>query len=373
MVMLTSGLSRLALLAGLWLNAAAATACNVPVFRYALEHWRADRDEDRYQVTVFHRGPLAADQQARVQALRKHSEGKANLAVETVDLVGKVGQSLQKLWKDQKGAALPWVVLRYPGSAAEDRTTFWTGPLSSSTLDSLAESPMRREIARRLLSGDSIVWLLLECGDPTRDDAAAALLDAQLRRLEEQIQLPELTPDDSDRLLSRLPLRLVFSSLRLSRKAAEEQMLVAMLLHSDDDLADSNQSMVFPIFGRGRALDPLIGKGINADTLTKTARFLCEGCSCQVKRLNPGIDLLTATDWDAVVGDEAPAEPKTAPTPGRRVSLPPPPTAASPAATPAPVPPSDRHDSLLWAAIAGAGVMVVLTGAWVRKVRSPRS
>ncbi|HUQ72324.1 MAG TPA: hypothetical protein VM165_22550, partial [Planctomycetaceae bacterium] len=32
-------------------------ACNVPVFRYALEHWRPDP----YRLTVLHRGPLDDD------------------------------------------------------------------------------------------------------------------------------------------------------------------------------------------------------------------------------------------------------------------------------------------------------------------------
>jgi hypothetical protein len=37
-------------------------ACNVPVFRYALEHWRPDP----FRATVFHRGPLTDGQQALV-------------------------------------------------------------------------------------------------------------------------------------------------------------------------------------------------------------------------------------------------------------------------------------------------------------------
>ena len=80
-------------------------------------------------------------------------------------------------------------------------------------------------------------------------------------------------------------------------------MLIEMLLHTDSDLAKSTESMVFPIFGRGRALDALIGKGINADTIKDTARFLCGACSCEAKRLNPGVDLLMAADWDAILND----------------------------------------------------------------------
>ena len=40
----------------------AAHACNVPVFRFALERWRPDP----YRLTVFHRGPLADAERALI-------------------------------------------------------------------------------------------------------------------------------------------------------------------------------------------------------------------------------------------------------------------------------------------------------------------
>ena len=45
------------------LTAAPLWACNVPVFRYALEHWRSDP----YQVVFFHRGELTPEQTAEIQ------------------------------------------------------------------------------------------------------------------------------------------------------------------------------------------------------------------------------------------------------------------------------------------------------------------
>jgi hypothetical protein len=32
-------------------------------------------------------------------------------------------------------------------------------------------------------------------------------------------------------------------------------------------------------------------------------------CSCQVKRLNPGVDLLMNTDWDSILDSDASSEP----------------------------------------------------------------
>ncbi len=77
----------------------------------------------------------------------------------------------------------------------------------------LLDSPARRDIARRLMKGDSIVWVLLESGDTERDDTAATTLQTQLRRLEKDLQLPDPAGDNSVELLSNLPLRLAFSTV----------------------------------------------------------------------------------------------------------------------------------------------------------------
>ena len=45
--------------------AAIAQACNVPVFRFALERWRPDA----YRLTVFHRGALTPSDRELLQTL----------------------------------------------------------------------------------------------------------------------------------------------------------------------------------------------------------------------------------------------------------------------------------------------------------------
>ncbi len=56
-------------LAFLLLCSTSVCACNVPVFRYALERWPADN----YEVVVFHRGPLASEDRSIVEWLEKSS------------------------------------------------------------------------------------------------------------------------------------------------------------------------------------------------------------------------------------------------------------------------------------------------------------
>ncbi|MCB1088647.1 MAG: hypothetical protein KDM63_16535, partial [Verrucomicrobiae bacterium] len=59
--------------------------------------------------------------------------------------------------------------------------------------------------------------------------------------------------------------------------------------------------MVFPVFGRGRLLEPLIGKGVRSENVMEYATYICGACSCEVKDQNPGVDLLIAADWDTAL------------------------------------------------------------------------
>lgn len=104
-------------------------------------------------------------------------------------------------------------------------------------------------------------------------------------------------------------LKLAFSMVRLSRTDPEEEVFARMLLGSEEDLRDTKEPMAFPIFGRGRALFGLVGKGINSETIEEACSFLIGPCSCVVKEMNPGLDLLMTADWDgAVAAQSAPRE-----------------------------------------------------------------
>jgi hypothetical protein len=84
-----------------------------------------------------------------------------------------------------------------------------------------------------------------------------------------------------------------------------------MMLNSQDKTPPADVPAVVPIFGRGRALGILAGQEINSDNLGAAAAFLTGACSCQVKQLNPGVDLLLAADWDSIFEqDLKPREPK---------------------------------------------------------------
>jgi hypothetical protein len=282
-----------------------AEACNIPVFRYALENWRPDT----YRATVFHRGALTAPQQAVVQAWQVEQQAaRLNLTVRQCDVDRLDAAEDRALWASVPGQPLPCVVLQYPAHLRID-SPVWHGPLESETAAALFDSPVRRELVRRLVQGDTAVWLLLDSGDAARDEQAASLLQQELQRLEATLKLPELSDSPDDVVRSSTPLKLAFSVLRVRRNDPAELPLVSQLLGSEPDLAGLTDPMVFPVFGRGRALFGLVGPGIDADNIRGSARFLTGACSCQVKEQNPGFDLLIAVDWaDLLALTDAPQE-----------------------------------------------------------------
>ena len=90
-------------------------ACNGPVFRYALERWPAAP----YEVVIYHRGALGAEDQKVVDWLETCSfqeEMRANLLVGTVDLDTLEAGEAKKVWGDKPEPELPRVVVRYPRS-----------------------------------------------------------------------------------------------------------------------------------------------------------------------------------------------------------------------------------------------------------------
>ncbi len=337
----------------LLLTADQALACNVPVFRYALERWPADS----FEVFVFHRGPLAPADKALCDTLAKYAEtapAVANYTFDRIDLDRKPDKEMAQLFDAQKVKGLPLLVVRYPGITGIKENA-WAGRLSLEAVKSLLDSPARRAVVRRIVSGDSAVWLLLESGNRDRDEAAAKLLQGELAKLQKTLKLPELTADPEDKLSAKGPaLQLAFSMVRVSRTDPAEKMLVEMLLHLEPDLRApkyASEPMAFAVFGRGRALPPLIGKGITPENLSGDARFLIGPCTCKVKEQNPGVDLLVVADWEAPAARQPVL---TFPT-GQSSSTVAPPTAAAP--------PSEGSVLLLRNLLLAAGSGVVLVGA----------
>jgi len=302
-------------------------ACNVPVFRYALERWPADR----YLLTLLHRGPLAADAAAVVEALEQTaSDGFANVAVRRVDLADPKPSPYRDVPGGIPETELPCLVLQdpvEPGAAG----VVWRGPPAADGIRPLLDSPARRDLRKRLLGGDSAVWLLLEGGDAKADDAVAARLAKESKRIAADLEIPEMDPSDPRTRVNE-SLTIAFSTLRLSRSDPAERFLLAQIFHLFPTLRETSDPVILPVFGRGRVLCKLPGDGLDDGTLDEVAVFLTGACSCEVKSMNPGHDLLMAADWDALIEERVVEEPPPPP-PGHPSRLAE--QAAKPSATPA--------------------------------------
>lgn len=284
-------------------TASLAIACSVPVFRYALEHWRPDP----YVIFVFHSDVLTTDQQAIVDSMQQkgeHGNPVANVLVKVVDIDADSDPITQQIRKDHPSDLLPWMVILSPPKWGPSQTT-WQGEFTSDNAAMVMDSPARTEISKKLIDGDSVVWVLLECGRKEVDDSAYDVLTTELRKLEATIQLPEIDVEDlGDLSVAPDALKVAFSSLRISRDDEKERALVEMLLRVESDLLEEphvSQPMAFPVFGRGRVLYALVGKGIAPDVIKEASEFLTAGCQCTVKAQNPGVDLIMNVDWDKVV------------------------------------------------------------------------
>src|SRR5207253_1419905 len=109
-----------------------------------------------------------------------------------------------QLYESLQSKELPLLVVRYP-DGARIKQNLWSGPLTPEIARGLLDSPTRREVVRRIVSGDSAVWILLDGGDRARDDAAAQLLQAELAKLQKDLKLPQLTDDPEDKLSAKGP------------------------------------------------------------------------------------------------------------------------------------------------------------------------
>lgn len=273
---------------------------------------------DAYEGVLIHKGEIPDDDPAALLLQDEESEF-LNLRLSKIDLSEE--ESWKRLTpkpedsnlpsepatpasvlKSQLGIEipekLPALVLWYPwhkGRAAP----FWTGEFTPSTIKALMQSPKRQELARRLTDGQTTVWLFVESGNADKDKAAMTLLNQELESATEQLKemAAEYPAEPGVPTFSY-----EFSTLTISRSDPNEQMLLAMLLDSEPDLDEyAAEPIVFPVFGRGRALFALVGEGINADNLREAIGFITGPCGCEIKMMNPGVDLLMAVDWDASV------------------------------------------------------------------------
>jgi hypothetical protein len=300
----------------LWASvlAMSACACSLPVFRFALDRWSADNF--RLQVSE----PEAADPAVSKFLRNFGADSGLNLEIE------RKPEGPSRLLRPRHGDAT--------------ETEAWRGKVTEARLQNLGQSPLSVEIIQRLLAGDSAVWVLVESGNTAQNDAAAAKLQKRLAYLQQAIEIPAADPNDlSSRPGPGPALTVCFSLVRIPPADGggddAEALLRAGLAGPQSGLAPSKEPWFATVFGRGRVLGAWPTAEFEDEQIDEVCLFLSGACSCQVKRQNPGWDLLLKVDWEERLRSvarerehqaDAPTASPTTPVPSAGGATPPPPS-----------------------------------------------
>ena len=267
------------------------------MFRYALERWRPDP----YKGIYIYRNEISEKDRALLKQLKdasSNAESPLNLIIREVDADSFPEEKLTELLQGPVPDTLPVLTIWYPDQMGK-RPPLWSEKLTPSLVKGLVQSPKRQQVAESLINGDSVVWVFMPSGDAEKDEEAKALIG---RELDKVLQTYSKTPFTILSGTKRKKLSYGFPILTLSPEDPAERYFVETLLKSESDLYEyTDEPMVFPVFGRGRVLGCLFGEYITEENIQKATAFLSGACSCEVKALNPGVDLLVAAPWDHVV------------------------------------------------------------------------
>jgi hypothetical protein len=275
-----------------------AGSCSAPVFRYALERWKPDP----YKGILIHRGEMTDKEQAMLQQLESagslDSDYPLNLQVRDVNTETFSEERLMGILKGPIPEKLPVLAIWYPEQMGKSAPLWMLEP-TPAVVKALINSPKRRQLTEGLITGDSIVWVFVPSGNSKKDEKARTLI-----RQESDLALSSLAKMPFFIMAGSKQVKLTygFPILTVSRTDPEERFFLDMLLNSESDLHEyKDEPMVFPVFGRGRMLGCLFGEYITEKNIQDVVSFLAASCSCDVKALNPGTDLLLAALWDRVV------------------------------------------------------------------------
>ncbi len=302
----------------LMLGAFAVNACTIPVFRYALDRWPADP----YALTV---PKVWIESAAGEKFLTDLDKRSINLRI-----VGEEEPEYQNK-------------LFLPGP---EMLELWTGkepPADLKQLAKLLDSPARQQLAKLILNGASAVWVQVDSGNKEADDALFNTLSKRLEYLKNVAEIPPQDPFDPESRLGPGPeLKVEFGLVRIRRNDPAEAAFVEMLAGSrKEKVWKDGMPFAAPVFGRGRTLGAWTAEDLDDEGIDEVCMYLLGACSCQVKRQNPGWDLMMDLDWDtklmevAMANDvELASADETSEAPEPPTNEPPAPAKEEPAPTP---------------------------------------
>jgi len=181
---------------------------------------------------------------------------------------------------------IKWANIQFRTVAREDIKTpyglyyenrLFTRYENPAQLKNLTSSPLREKIAMELMSGRLCVMVYLKTDNKEKDDKGLMALK---------------------KALESSPFGTIIPVVEISRNSKEESHFASLLLNVEDDLKTIQEPMLFGVFGRFKALEPLLGKGISEENIAPMIDFLTAECSCLIKDDLPCTDILSTNKWD---------------------------------------------------------------------------
>lgn len=209
---------------------------------------------NQYSLVYFHNTPLSEKAVKENIALKEQIK-TANIIFKTVD---------------RQDIKQPYFGLYYESRLFSKYQT-------TVELAGLTTSPLREKIAADLMAGKLCVMLYLLTDDKEKDDKGLKTLNLAL---------------------NSSPFGNIIPVYELSRNSMEEKHLASFLLNVEDDLKEIQEPMIFGIFGRFKALEPLLGRGISEENINLMIDYFKAECSCLIKDNLPGTDILYTDMWD---------------------------------------------------------------------------
>lgn len=210
---------------------------------------------NQYTLVYFHQASVSPGTQKQNETLTKDIS-EANIVFR--DIV-------------RKDVDKPYYALYY-----EDRHfSSYSDPLE---MRSLISSPLRDSVAKELKSGKLCVMVYLKSDIPEKDE----------KRM-----------DEIRKAISGSPFGTIIPVIEISRKDQDENHFISMLLNVESDLKGIHEPMLFGVFGRFKALEPLVAGGITEENINLMLDFLTADCSCLIKDNLPGTDILYVNNWES--------------------------------------------------------------------------
>ncbi len=209
---------------------------------------------NQYTLIYFHNSPITESIKKQNLAVKEKIR-TANIQFQTVNRPGITGPYYGLYYKNR-------LFSRYE---------------TAGELTGLSSSPLRKKIATELMAGKLCVMLYLKTDNAVKDETGLNTLR---------------------RAIASSPFGKIITVVELSRNSRDEYHFASMLLNVEDDLKDIQEPMLFGIFGRFKALEPLLGKGISEENINLMISYFTAECSCLIKDDLPGTDILFPHKWE---------------------------------------------------------------------------